>query len=105
MRDAADNRVAQGVANSSPAAPQGGIIQCLNGERNLVRLEYSRHSSEAVSLDPIPHQYSGQAAPFSTHTLMSLANSGRLRGGAVRPSPGFHPQPTSLSAETCSIIC
>src|SRR5271156_2698093 len=49
--------------------------------------------------------YCGQAAPLSTQTFIAATNFGRLRGGSVRPSPGFHPQPTRSSDETCSMIC
>src|SRR6202050_3284251 len=49
--------------------------------------------------------YCGQAAPLSTQLFIAATNSGRLSGGSVRPSPGFQPQPTRSSEETCSMIC
>jgi hypothetical protein len=41
---------------------------------------------------------SGQAAPPSIQIFNCATVSGRERGGKLRPSPGFHPQPTRSSS-------
>ena len=41
--------------------------------------------------------YCGQAAPPSIQIFSWATVSGRVSGGSVRPSPGFHPHPTRSS--------